>query len=165
MGKRFVRSKKIKVVKRKRDNIFSGFQSLSFQLSVILFIIIFFYLLSHLFGILLLGSPLHYAAIKGNTWAMKVLIKCGADVNSLCPSSGLTPLHYAARNGDIETVRFLLKNGADVNQQSVETCQTPLEFALARENNREVIKLLRDNNAIGYEKKEIHKKPVIHKKK
>ena len=60
-------------------------------------------------------TPLHYAALYGNTESVRILIDRGADVNAR-NKSGATPLIYAAYN--FEKTRLLVEKGADVNAKS-----------------------------------------------
>lgn len=58
-------------------------------------------------------TPLHIAALWGNTEAAKVLLEAGANAN-IENSRGTTPLHFAAsaRKKAEDTVRLLLSHGA-----------------------------------------------------
>jgi len=87
---------------------------------------------------------LHYAAIKGNTDAMRILLENGADIN-VKNHSGYTALEVIARstkpyNRDIAT--FLLENGADINSSEYTNGTTILEIA-ARNNNTRVFDILK----------------------
>lgn len=55
--------------------------------------------------------PLHRAAHWGDSATIKVLLGCGAVVDSR-DTSGRTPLHVAARRGKVAAVRTLLEAGA-----------------------------------------------------
>jgi ankyrin repeat protein len=59
------------------------------------------------------NTPLHWAGFKGQAGAAELLIKAGADVNSI--GSGESPLHTAAVRGKWKVVEVLLKHGANVN--------------------------------------------------
>ncbi|OCL15347.1 ankyrin, partial [Glonium stellatum] len=52
-------------------------------------------------------TPLHYAAIFGNSGAIKALLDAGADPNRL-DSASSAPIHYAQSSGCFEGVAFLL---------------------------------------------------------
>lgn len=57
-------------------------------------------------------SPLHYAAIFGNSGAIKALLSAGADPNRL-DDSYTAPIHYAQSSGCLKGVEYLLRAGAD----------------------------------------------------
>ena len=69
-------------------------------------------------------TPVHWAAINGQTNALKLLIEKGGDIN--VKMDGMTPLHMASHLGRHETVGFLVNHGADVNVEDKEK-QTALE--------------------------------------
>ena len=56
-------------------------------------------------------TPLHYAALYGNTAAAKVVLDCGADPY-LKDASGSTPLHYALAESSYYIVQLLFDNDA-----------------------------------------------------
>lgn len=60
------------------------------------------------------GSPLHLAAIKGNAFCVKQLIKKGGEMNVRL-DNGWTPLHMAAANGHVSVIELLMSHGAEVN--------------------------------------------------
>lgn len=85
-------------------------------------------------------TPLHNAALKGNTGVARALLQNGASVSAKS-RTGQTPLHCAARNGSCEMVKLLVSKGADVNCRD-NSGSTPLQ--VAGENcNREAAELLR----------------------
>ena len=57
------------------------------------------------------GTPLHAAALAGNTEIVALLIKHGADVN-VAKKDGWTPLKFATRSKRAEVVEILRKHGA-----------------------------------------------------
>jgi len=59
-------------------------------------------------------TPLLTAAIRGDTPAVRLLLRAGADVE-LASAEGIRPLHSACRNGHDDIVRLLLSAGACVN--------------------------------------------------
>ena len=61
------------------------------------------------------GNPLHDAAGKGDTAAVKALLETGADVEGK-DNHGWTALQNAAGKGHIEIVKALLTAGAAVNE-------------------------------------------------
>jgi ankyrin repeat protein len=86
------------------------------------------------------SSPLHEAALKGDSGMVKVLLEYGADVNALS-KDGRLPLHDAALGGNAEAVNALMSSGADVTAQTRREKQTALHIAAAW-GRIEVIKLL-----------------------
>ncbi|XP_013383937.1 acyl-CoA-binding domain-containing protein 6 [Lingula anatina] len=75
-------------------------------------------------------TPLHWAAERGATQCVKLLLKHGADPNILSKMAGflrklfnlqrasrLTPLHLAAEQGATQCVQLLLQHGANPNIQ------------------------------------------------
>lgn len=81
-------------------------------------------------------SALHYAAIKGHTKIVSLLISRGANVNEHSPD-GDTPLILAVRSGDVDTVQALIKAGADPllsnfkAQNAIETARSEGRRSLA----------------------------------
>ena len=84
-------------------------------------------------------TPLHEAAEKGNTEAVKLLLAAGADVNAKTPF-GTTALHLAAVRNKAEVVRLLLASGANVEAKGSNGA-TPLVHA-ACGNSVDAIKIL-----------------------
>lgn len=63
-------------------------------------------------------TPLAFAAYKGNTEIVVLLLENGADVNLYNENQyGTTALIEAAQRGQPEVVKLLLDHGADINQQ------------------------------------------------
>jgi ankyrin repeat protein len=63
----------------------------------------------------LLGdTPLHVAAIQGDTRMISLLLDAGAEIDAR-GEYGHTPLHEAVGQGHIEAVRLLLSRGADAS--------------------------------------------------
>src|SRR5947209_8868630 len=56
-------------------------------------------------------TPLHVAAIRGDTSAIAALLDAGADIDSR-GEHGYTPLHEAAEQGHAAAVELLLSRGA-----------------------------------------------------
>ena len=77
------------------------------------------------------GTPLMWAAVKGQTEAIELLIRRGADVNALTQDSG-TALHAAAFLGHENAVDVLVQNGAKVNARN-NRGNTPLDVAILDE--------------------------------
>ncbi|KAI1712177.1 ankyrin repeats (many copies) domain-containing protein [Ditylenchus destructor] len=59
-------------------------------------------------------TALHFAAFKGHTEAVKLLLSRGANLEAK-DFRHLTALHLAARNGHKELLKYLLDSGAEVN--------------------------------------------------
>ena len=90
------------------------------------------------------NTPLHRAAIFGQTKTCADLIEAGADVNAR-GSFGNAPLHEAANGGHPNVCRLLLGAGADVNAVDL-TGNTPLHWG-AGSGNHEVCEVLLDAGA------------------
>lgn len=88
------------------------------------------------------GSPVHWAAAKGQKEVAELLLAKEADVH-VRTQNGLTPLHAAAGQGQKEIVELLLANGADVNVQA-QNGLTPMHWA-ASKGQKEVAELLLAN--------------------
>lgn len=88
---------------------------------------------------------LHDMAQKGNIAKAELLIKHGADINSVDEQYQSTPLGMAARWGQVEMVRYLLSQGAAINKSGA-PWSTPLQWARSKRFT-EVEKILRDGGA------------------
>ena len=81
-------------------------------------------------------SALHYAAIKGHTQIVRLLLANGAAVNEPSPD-GDTPLILAVRSGDVDSVQALIRAGADPllsnfkAQNAIETARSEGKSSLA----------------------------------
>jgi len=77
------------------------------------------------------GTLLHLASYYGNVQHVRLMLRCGSDVN-MRNEAGRTPLHFAAAgDGDkSDCVRVLLAHGADACAQS-DDHETPLSLAKA----------------------------------
>ncbi|KAF8247247.1 ankyrin, partial [Wilcoxina mikolae CBS 423.85] len=87
-------------------------------------------------------APIHYAAQKGSTTAVIMLLQAGVNV---AVQTGLeqTALHIAAKEGHIKTVRYILENSAqNLNLNTRDYWQkTPLQWA-AENGHEEILRLL-----------------------
>jgi len=84
-------------------------------------------------------TPLHCTTFcwsgPEDTEVARLLLKYGADVNSVAPEYGETPLHYAVRVADSPVlVQLLLDAGANIDAQSNPGKDTALQFAVVRRN-------------------------------
>ena len=73
-------------------------------------------------------SPLHIAALVGNSAAVYALIEAGADINAR-HKYGATPMHSAALSGNPAVVKKLIDAGADVRVRNNDG-NTPLHLAV-----------------------------------
>jgi peptidoglycan/LPS O-acetylase OafA/YrhL len=71
------------------------------------------------------ASPLAWAAMRGDTEALQLLIDGGADVNAR-NKDGSTPLHGAAFLGRARAAELLIKKGADTQVRNLRS-ETPLD--------------------------------------
>ena len=58
-------------------------------------------------------TPLHIAAIGGDSATVIILLEAGADIEAGV-DGGYTPLHLAALNSNVDAVKTLLNVGADI---------------------------------------------------
>ncbi|EPY40064.1 26S proteasome non-ATPase regulatory subunit 10 [Angomonas deanei] len=63
-------------------------------------------------------TPLHYAADKGHTETVRLLLEEGASVNSK-DAMRRTPLHLAALGGHVGVIQVLLEEGATKNAKNI----------------------------------------------
>ena len=84
--------------------------------------------------------PLIYVAADGDSKAVLILLKKGADANAPFPIVGTRALMVAAAHGHKDTVRALLDAGADVNAEDF-TGWTALHSA-ALKGDPEIVRLL-----------------------
>jgi ankyrin repeat protein len=76
-------------------------------------------------------TPLHYAASKGHTTMMRLLIDNDAYIDAESPN-GTTPLMMAAYYASPMAVKLMLEEGADPNLQNQDG-QTALDMALSKD--------------------------------
>ena len=84
-------------------------------------------------------TPLLYACYVNNAYALKALIKKGADVNTTI-KDGDNGLHFAAYNNYIDIAKLLLKAGTNINLKGYEK-RTPIVLAIT-EDSFDVFELL-----------------------
>jgi len=90
-------------------------------------------------------TPLFMACTNGSAPMIELLIRAGANVNSV-KSNGTTPLMTAAASGSADAVKVLLEHGANVNAKETVHGQTALMFAAAL-NRDAVIRVLMSHHA------------------
>lgn len=69
---------------------------------------------------------MHYAAMNGNTAALRLLLKTGADGNRKA-QQGETPLHWAVNNGQSDAAEILIRSGVRLNPLD-DLGRTPLDI-------------------------------------
>jgi uncharacterized protein len=87
------------------------------------------------------ASPVADAAMKGDTDAVRTLVKQGADVNA-AQADGMTALHWAAVNGDVKMMDILIVAGASTESLTRVGAYTPLHLASSRGHAPAVMRLL-----------------------
>lgn len=94
-------------------------------------------------------TPLHHAALAGDTGRIESLVDDGADVNA-ADDNGMTALHFAAEKGRLPAVKLLLNMGAryDVRTQEGKTAAD-----LARGSGQDDVAGLLDRHAAKKQKK------------
>lgn len=98
------------------------------------------------------GSPLLYAATKGNIATVRVLLENGANSN-LEDTNGVTPLHLAIEQEYLEIVGMLCSHGASLLARD-KNGNTPLDL-MARSDNPELRSIfLEFTREMGTEKSE-----------
>lgn len=91
-------------------------------------------------------TALHWAARRGQSELVEVLLYAGAKLDAGTRIGRYTPLHIAAREGRTSVVRVLLEAGADPGVVTTNSGATPLHLA-ARSGDQEIVKLLIDQGA------------------
>ncbi|KAK0657996.1 hypothetical protein B0T16DRAFT_502951 [Cercophora newfieldiana] len=73
-------------------------------------------------------TPLHFASMRGDVQAAKLLLRAGADINAHSTHIGTTPLHQACSSSRYDVVKLLLSAGAEPNRRDF-LGSTPLLIA------------------------------------
>ncbi|KAK2714307.1 hypothetical protein QYM36_008761 [Artemia franciscana] len=89
-------------------------------------------------------APLHFAAVKGYTDIINLLIVSGATVNAIT-TLGFTPLYLAAQYGHEEATKGLIEKNANIDDFDTEE-RTPLHIA-ALAGHTNVVRVLLSNGA------------------
>src|SRR4051812_45400612 len=84
------------------------------------------------------------AAMRGDTAAVRALIRQRLDVNS-AQGDGMTALHWAASHGDANEIRLLLGAGAKVEAKTRNGAYTPMHLAAKNGNAAAVRALIKAN--------------------
>jgi ankyrin repeat protein len=94
------------------------------------------------------GEALREAAFYDNFASVKLLLRCGANINAQGqPKGGQTPLQSAAKRGRLKMVKYLVNAGAEVNASpSLREGFTALQAAAAG-GYLEIVKFLLDSGA------------------
>jgi len=90
-------------------------------------------------------TPLHYAAKKGNSKIIELLLDAGANINSTYNKFGSTPLHIATWFGHTDCVQLLIKRSAIIDNTN-DHGSTPLHLAAWR-NEPLCLEILLDNGS------------------
>ena len=90
-------------------------------------------------------TALHWAAERGDTEMVDLLVVAGARLDAVTRNGRYTPLHLAGSEGYALVIRLLLEAGADPNARS-STDATPLHFA-AGSGIVEAVRTLLDRGA------------------
>ncbi|RSM04794.1 hypothetical protein CDV31_009885 [Fusarium ambrosium] len=94
-------------------------------------------------------SPLHYAADRGHTAIVQILLAFGADVDSQ-DYGGVAPLHLAACRGHVPIMKLLLAKGANADLEAVDG-RTPLVWAVEGKQEAAIKMLLEEAVDVNYE--------------
>lgn len=91
-------------------------------------------------------SPVADAAMRGDTEAVRTLLRDGADVNA-AQGDGMTALHWTALNGDLKAMDVVIFAGATSEPLTRIGRYTPLHLASSRGHAAAVARLLKAGSA------------------
>jgi ankyrin repeat protein len=86
--------------------------------------------------------PLVEAVLRGDSEAVRELLKGGTDVESRTRIGGYTALHIAGRSGQAPLIRMLLDAGANPRAVTSSSGVTPLHLAAAAIGGEEAVRVL-----------------------
>ncbi len=87
-------------------------------------------------------TPLMVASGLGQSQAVEILLRAGANVHAVEPRMGSTALHKAAQSGDASTITLLLDHGAFIDHQTPTLGHTALMDAVLHKQEPAVRRLL-----------------------
>ncbi|GIT35179.1 MAG: hypothetical protein Ct9H300mP4_14980 [Gammaproteobacteria bacterium] len=87
-------------------------------------------------------TALHWAAEKGNSKLVDILIYAGANPMAGTRIGQYKPLHLAAKKGNTDIINILLETGIDPNIKTSNSGSTALHLAAASGDIESVISLL-----------------------
>lgn len=91
-------------------------------------------------------TPLHFAASKGETEMVEMLLKKGANIEAKTMREGESALFLAVREGHEETVTLLINNGANIDVES-NFHSSPLGVSLHSPSHENITLILLDAGA------------------
>ena len=100
------------------------------------------------------GTPLAWAAFRGNLDTVKLLTEHGASVDRRCTRWGRTPLSWAANNGHWTVVKYPIEERhADPESVALDTGRTPLSYA-SEGGHLQVVSVLLETKAVDTQRRD-----------